>query len=81
MAAAALGLSIPTDLSLIGYNDIPVVSRLPVPLTTVRVPFWQIAAAALDLLREAGRNDPPRTLVASPTLIPRRSTGAPPGMA
>jgi LacI family transcriptional regulator len=74
-AAHALGLSIPDDLSLIGYNDIPVVSRLPVPLTTVRVPFSQIAAAALDLLREASRNDPPRTLIATPTLIPRRSTG------
>jgi LacI family transcriptional regulator, galactose operon repressor len=77
-AAHALGLSIPDDLSLIGYNDIPVVSRLPVPLTTVRVPFTQIAAAALDLLREASRNDPPRILVASPTLIPRRSTGPAP---
>ena len=43
-AAHALGLRIPDDLSLVGYNDIPVVSRLPVPLTTVRVPFQQIAA-------------------------------------
>jgi LacI family transcriptional regulator len=77
-AAHALGLSIPDDLSLIGYNDIPVVSRLPVPLTTVRVPFRQIATAALDLLHEANRNDPPRTLVATPTLIPRRSTGPAP---
>ena len=40
-AAHALGLRIPDDLSLVGYNDIPVVSRLPVPLTTVRVPFGQ----------------------------------------
>lgn len=74
-AAHALGLSIPGDLSIVGYNDIPVVSRLPVPLTTVRVPFGQIAAAALDLLREATRGHAPRTIVASPTLIPRRSTG------
>jgi hypothetical protein len=28
-AAHALGLRIPDDLSLVGYNDIPVVSRLP----------------------------------------------------
>ena len=34
--AAARGLVIPDDLSIIGYNDIPVVSRLPVPLTTIR---------------------------------------------
>jgi len=73
-AAHALDLSVPDDLSLIGYNDIPVVSRLPVPLTTVRVPFSQIAGNALDLLREAGNDNPPRTLVAAPTLIPRKST-------
>jgi LacI family transcriptional regulator len=77
-AAHALGLRVPDDLSLVGYNDIPVVSRLPVPLTTVRVPFPQIAANALELLREAGNGAPARTLVAAPTLIPRRSTVAPP---
>ena len=75
-AAHALGLRVPDDLSLVGYNDIPVVSRLPVPLTTVRVPFPQIAANALELLREAGNDNPPRTLVAAPTLIPRKSAVA-----
>ena len=73
-AAHALGLRVPEDLSLVGYNDIPVVSRLPVPLTTVRVPFRQIAAGALELLLDQERA--PRTLVATPTLIPRRSTSA-----
>jgi LacI family transcriptional regulator len=73
-AAHALGLRVPEDLSLVGYNDIPVVSRLPVPLTTVRVPFRQIAGGALELLLEQGEA---RTLVATPTLIPRRSTVAP----
>jgi len=76
--AHALGLRVPEDLSVVGYNDIPVVSRLPVPLTTVRVPFAQIAAGALDLLRGAERGESPRTLVAAPTLIPRSSTGAAP---
>ena len=75
-AAHALGLRIPDDLSVVGYNDIPVVSRLPVPLTTVRVPFPQIATGALELLHEAIAGNSPRTLVATPTLIPRRSTAA-----
>jgi LacI family transcriptional regulator, galactose operon repressor len=75
-AAHALGLRIPDDLSLVGYNDIPIVSRLPIPLTTVRVPFQQIAVGALALLQEAGNDNPPRTLVAAPTLIPRKSTVA-----
>ena len=75
-AAHSLGLRIPEDLSLVGYNDIPIVSRLPVPLTTVRVPFGQIAANALELLLDNGKTDEPRTLIATPTLIPRRSTAA-----
>lgn len=76
-AAHALGLEVPGDVSIVGYNDIPVVSRLPVPLTTVRVPFRQIAGDALSLVLDDGaaRSE---TAVSAPTLIPRAST-APPG--
>jgi len=65
------GLTIPGDISLVGYNDIPLVSHLPTPLTSVRVPFDQIAAEALDLLLHDG---PDEQRVVTPTLIPRRST-------
>ena len=78
--AAARGLRIPDDLSVIGYNDIPVVSKLPVPLTTIREPFNNIARGAIDLLldeRPQHAGEVP-TIVATPTLIPRRSTAAPP---
>ena len=56
-----LGLLIPEDVSLVGYNDIPIVSRLPVPLTSAHVPFDQIAASALDLLTHGpeGQRDRP----------------------
>ena len=36
----------------------------------------QIAANALELLRDAGNDSPPRTLIAAPTLIPRKSAVA-----
>ncbi|MER6988873.1 LacI family DNA-binding transcriptional regulator [Saccharopolyspora hirsuta] len=77
-AAHALGLEVPRDLSIVGYNDIPVVSRLPVPLTTVRVPFRQIAEDALRLILDDSRGRSGETLVSAPTLIPRESTTAPP---
>jgi LacI family transcriptional regulator len=69
-----LGLSVPQDISIVGYNDIPIVSHLPTPLTTLRVPFEQIASNALDLL--AGDNSPAdeRIRISAPTLIPRKST-------
>ncbi|WP_244626889.1 LacI family DNA-binding transcriptional regulator [Microvirga tunisiensis] len=68
------GLSVPGDISIVGYNDIPIVRHLAVPLTTVRVPFDQIATGAIELLRSTtlGPND--RIRIATPTLIPRRST-------
>ena len=57
--------------------DFPIVSRLGTPMTTVRVPFDQIAAAALDLLNHGPDRDQSRIRVAMPTLIPRRSTAVP----
>jgi len=68
------GLSVPGDLSLVGYNDIPIVSRLSPALTTVRVPFDQIADAALDLLLSQPAHPRDRVRMATPTLIPRGST-------
>jgi LacI family transcriptional regulator len=63
------------DLSLVGYNDIPLVSRLPVPLTSVHTHFDRIAEIALDLLLDAdGAARIERTM---PTLIPRASTAPP----
>jgi LacI family transcriptional regulator len=76
-ALRRLDLAIPGDVSLVGYNDIPIVSRLGTPMTTVRVPFDQIATAALDLLTRGANGAQDRIRVAAPTLIPRRSTAAP----
>ena len=77
-AAQSLGLTVPDDLSVVGYNDIPLSARLPVPLTTVRVPLAQIADAAVELLNRRA-DDTTSTIhrVAAPTLIPRRSTARP----
>jgi LacI family transcriptional regulator len=77
-ALEKLGLEIPSEVSLVGYNDTPIVSRLPTPLTSVRVPFDQIAAAALDLLKSGPLDRKDRIRVFAPTLIPRRSTAAVP---
>ncbi|MFD4369948.1 LacI family DNA-binding transcriptional regulator [Rhodococcus sp. NPDC058521] len=53
--ARDLGLVVPDDLALVGYNDIPIVAQLPVPLTTIRSPAYEIGETAvgclLDLVR------------------------------
>lgn len=73
-ALSKMGISVPDEVSLVGYNDIPIVSHLPTPLTTLRVPFDQIAANALELLTHTAAPRDNRVLVSAPTLIPRKST-------
>jgi len=70
------GLSIPRDLSIVGYHDIPLAARLAVPLTSVRVPFSDIASAAVDALIDSIGGRPLRDAHRkfAPTLIPRAST-------
>jgi LacI family transcriptional regulator len=74
-AAHRHGVTIPEDLALVGYNDIPLSARLPTPLSSVRVPLEQIAATAIDLIVNPGTE--PRIRQSMPTLIPRQSSGAP----
>lgn len=68
-------IRVPDEMSLIGYNDIPIVSRLPIPLTTLRVPFDFIAKEALSLLLDQHSLAPDSMRISAPTLIPRKSTG------
>jgi LacI family transcriptional regulator len=74
-AAHHLGITIGRDLSLVGYNDIPLVRRLPVTLTSVRTPLEHIAANAVDMLINGGESTLIRTVI--PSLIPRKSTSSP----
>ncbi|WP_280305379.1 LacI family DNA-binding transcriptional regulator [Nocardia neocaledoniensis] len=50
--ARDLGLSVPDEVALIGYNDIPVAAQLPVALTTVASPAREIGATAVRHLLE-----------------------------
>jgi LacI family transcriptional regulator len=72
-AAHRHGLMIGPDLALVGYNDTPLASRLPTPLTSVHVHLDQIARTAIDLIMEPGPE--PRVRKSIPTLIPRESSG------
>jgi len=46
------GLSIPKDIAVISFNDIPVAQFLTPPLTTVRIHGEHIGETAVDLLLE-----------------------------
>ncbi len=50
-AAATLGLSVPDDLSVMGFDDMTVITRTLKPmLTSVALPYFEIGRAAVDIL-------------------------------
>ena len=50
-AAVIAGLRVPDDLSIIGFDDLDISSRLEPPLTTLAQPFKQIGETAAQLLQ------------------------------
>lgn len=74
-AAHRAQVTVGEELALVGYNDIPLSSRLSTPLSSVRVPLDQIAGNAIDLIMNPGKE--PRIRKSLPTLIPRESSGPP----
>jgi LacI family transcriptional regulator len=78
-AAWELGLEVPRDLSLVGYDDMPLAEYLRPPLTTVRTPLAELGAAAVDALVDQLLGGDPRNVVvdAEPEVVVRASTGRP----
>ena len=79
-ACRTLGLSIPNDLSLIGFDDIEFSAHTWPPLTTVRVPKEEIGRLAVTRLQERLRAEnafpeamPPVTLEVPVSLVVRQS--------
>src|SRR5690606_23439565 len=61
-AARTLGLSIPGDLSVVGYDDLELAKWVGPPLTTVRQPLFEMAERAARLVLRL-RSDPGRSHV------------------
>jgi LacI family transcriptional regulator len=74
----ASGIRCPADVSITGYNDMPLVDLVSPPLTTVRVDHRQMGAEAAHLLlrRIANTNVPVVDVVLRPTLVVRASTSS-----
>jgi LacI family transcriptional regulator len=73
------GVRCPDEISIVGYNDMPFVDRFSPPLTTVRVPHYELGATAAALMLEQlrGADPPPRQLLLAPELVIRGSTAHP----
>jgi transcriptional regulator, lacI family len=75
--AHSRGMRVPGDLSVIGFDDSPLMAFTDPPLTTVRQPVQAMCEAAVSgLVRAMDGNTPDGTeLVFRPDLIIRQSTG------
>nr|WP_246405831.1 LacI family DNA-binding transcriptional regulator [Modestobacter versicolor] len=78
-AARQAGLSVPDDLSVVGFDDLPMARWSSPPLTTVRQPLADMGRMAGRMLHElinGGRLASQRVELAT-HLVPRASTAAP----
>lgn len=79
-AIARQGLDCPGDVSVIGYNDIPLIDHVAPPLSTIGLPSQAVGdiAAGLALRHMRDPSLPTESIQLPATLIERQSTGRPP---
>ena len=78
-AAREARLHIPEDLSVVGFDDLPVAQWVGPPLTTVRQPLVEMAVAAAELVLGMANGEAPAQarLELATELIVRESTAPP----
>ena len=77
--ARALGLRVPQDISVTGFDDVAIASQVDPPLTTVSVPAVAIGRTAAETLVAMIAGQPIEPSIRLPyRLMVRGSTGAPP---
>ncbi|MBM2622883.1 LacI family DNA-binding transcriptional regulator [Actinoplanes sp. LDG1-06] len=79
-AARRLGLDVPSDISVVGFDDSALMTCTDPPLTTVRQPIEMMGQAAVDLLvnQIEGSGVEPDELLFEPELVVRGSTAPAP---
>jgi DNA-binding LacI/PurR family transcriptional regulator len=73
------GLRAPDDVSVVGFDDLPVAAWAAPPLTTVRQPLAAMAATAFRMLRAGGGDGTAQAhhMELATTLVVRASTAPP----
>ena len=76
-------LRCPRDISVVGYNDMPLTEHLAPPLTTIRLPATEIGRVAAESVLSVldGGGDPAVAISLQPRLVVRGSTAPVPSQA
>lgn len=72
------GKSVPEDIAIVGYDDLPPSQSATPPLTTVRQPVKRFGMKAMEILLDIIENGqvPPRQVILETELIIRQSCGS-----
>jgi LacI family transcriptional regulator len=78
-SSVSLGMRVPDDLAIVGYDDIDFAAAAAVPLTSVRQPRRQLGRRATELLVDEATNPQHRheRVLFTPELVARASTRRP----
>jgi LacI family transcriptional regulator len=82
-AAAEIGLAVPAQLSIIGYDDQVIAGYTVPPLSTVVLPNYEMGRKATELLVDVavhGRQPPARMIKIDGAVVTRGTVGAGPGL-
>jgi len=73
------GIECPDDISLIGYNDVPLTAHIHPPLTTIRLPGYELGRLAAELVVTPARDAEATAgkVQLAPELVVRASTAPP----
>ncbi len=73
-----IGIRVPEDISVVGFDDIPEARHFRPPLTTVRQDFHAVGQRSIEsLLAVVQGHDAPRWSLIAPELVVRESTAPP----
>lgn len=74
-ALGARGLSVPDDVSVVGFDGLPLGARFNPPLTSVQQPIAEVGRIAIRLAEQAANGGEVEHVVLQPQLLVRSSTG------
>jgi LacI family transcriptional regulator len=77
-ALREVGLRVPEDIAVVGFDDMPFASRSEPPLTTIRQPVYRMGVTAVEILLDLIENpdSSPRRIVLPTELVIRSTCGS-----
>jgi LacI family transcriptional regulator len=77
LAARELGIAVPDELAVTGFDDLDLAAHTSPTLTSVRMPLKELGRAAVSLLLDEPTSAPPHSMLLPSEILFRESTNPP----